>query len=306
MSTILLFGARGQVGWELQRALAPLGRVVAVDHAECDLGDAAAVRATIAAAAPDVIVNAAAYTAVDRAETETDAARAVNATAPGVMAEAARARGALLVHYSTDYVFDGGKSEPYVESDATAPLSVYGATKRDGEAAIAASGARALVFRTSWVFGVHGQNFVKTVLRLVAAGRALSIVDDQVGAPTPAALIADVTAQAIAAVRRGFELDGMRLYHLAAAEPVSWCGFAREIVRQAGAAGFAAMPAPESVRAIGTADYPLPARRPANSRLDCTHLENDFGLVLPSWRPYLGRMLQLLAPVPAATKTTGN
>lgn len=296
MTPILLFGANGQVGWQLQRALSPLGSVTAVDHAECNLADLDAIRALIAAVAPKIVVNAAAYTAVDKAESEPDLAHAINATAPAVMAEETKKRGALLVHYSTDYVFDGTKPSPYVESDVTNPQSVYGRTKRDGEDAILAVGGRGLIFRTSWVFGARGHNFVKTILRLAGEGKALRIVDDQVGAPTPAALLSDVTGQILAATRRGSQIDDARLYHLTAANPVSWCGFAREILRLAAATpGFSNLPAPESVTGIATADYPLPAKRPANSRLDCSRLERDFDLELPDWRPFLGRMLQLLA-----------
>lgn len=296
MTPILLFGCDGQVGWQLQRSLSPLGTVTALDRTQCDLADPAAIRAAIATVNPRIIVNAAAYTAVDRAESEPELARAINATAPTVMAEEAKALGALLVHYSTDYVFDGSKPTPYVESDPTGPLSVYGATKRDGEDGILAAGGRALIFRTSWVFGARGHNFVKTVLRLAGEGRPLRVVDDQVGAPTPAALISDVTGQILAATRRGSEIGDARLYHLAAADPVSWCGFAREILRLAAATpGFDSLPVPESVVAIGTTDYPTPARRPANSRLDCGKLERDFDLELPDWRPFLSRMLQLLA-----------
>jgi len=296
MTPILLFGCEGQVGWQLQRSLSPLGTVTAVDRAECDLASQDAIRSVIQAVAPKIIVNAAAYTAVDRAEAEPELARAINATAPAVMAESAKKSGALLVHYSTDYVFDGSKQSPYVETDATCPLSVYGLTKRDGEDAVAASGCRALVFRTSWVFGARGQNFVKTILRLAGECRALRIVDDQIGAPTPAALISDMTGQILAASRRGTQIGEHRLYHLAAANPVSWCGFAREILRLAAETpGFEGLPAADSVTGIGTADYPLPARRPANSRLDCSRLEHDFDLELPDWRPFLSRMLQLLA-----------
>ena len=296
MTPILLFGCNGQVGWQLQRALSPLGAVTAVDQAQCDLADPTAIRTLIDAVKPRIIVNAAAYTAVDRAESEPELARAINATAPATMAEAAKSSGALLVHYSTDYVFDGSKDAPYVESDPTCPLSVYGATKRDGEDAVLTAGGRALVFRTSWVFGARGHNFVKTILRLAGEGRALRVVDDQIGAPTPAALIADVTGQILAATRRGSRIEDARLYHLAAADPVSWYGFAREILRLAAATpGFEGLPGPESVTAIGTVDYPTPARRPPNSRLDCSRLESDFDLELPDWRPFLSRMLQLLA-----------
>lgn len=296
MTPILLFGCDGQVGWQLQRSLSPLGTVTAVNRVQCDLASPEAIRSLIQAVAPKIIVNAAAYTAVDRAEAEPEQARVINATAPGVMAEAAKKTGALLVHYSTDYVFDGSKPTPYVETDPTCPLSVYGRTKRDGEEAIAAAACRALVFRTSWVFGARGHNFVKTILRLAGEGRALRIVDDQIGAPTPAALISDVTGQILAASRRGAQIEESRLYHLAAANPVSWCGFAREILRLASATpGFDGLPVPDSVTGIGTADYPLPAPRPANSRLDCSKLERDFDLELPDWRPFLSRMLQLLA-----------
>lgn len=295
--SILLFGANGQVGWQLQRALAPLGELHAFDRSRCDLADPAAISAAIAALRPAIIVNATAYTAVDRAESEAELAQAINVAAPATMAAAAKSLGALLVHYSTDYVFDGSKSAPYVESDATCPLSVYGATKRDGETAILAAAGRALIFRTSWVFGAHGSNFVKTVLRLAASGRPLRIIDDQLGAPTPAELIADVTALAIAHARRGREIGDARLYHLTAANPLSWCGFSREILRLAAATpGFQDLPPPESVTGITTAEYPTPAKRPANSRLDCRRLENDFDLTLPDWRPYLARMLRQIAP----------
>lgn len=297
MTPILLLGKDGQVGWQLQRSLAPLGSVTAVGRGECDLAEPDRLRELVRALRPRIIVNAAAYTAVDRAESEPELALRINAQAPDVLAEEAKALGSLLVHYSTDYVFDGRKATPYVEADATNPLSAYGRSKLAGEQAIAAAGCRALIFRTSWVFGARGNNFVKTILRLVRDGRALRIVDDQVGSPTPAAMISSVTGLVLAALRRGDALaDGAHLYHLAAANPVSWCGFARAIVEDAAhTPGFSGLPAPESIAAIGTADYPLPAPRPVNSRLDCSRLEGDFGLEMPDWRPYLNRMLQLLA-----------
>lgn len=297
MTPILLLGKDGQVGWQLQRSLAPLGTVTAVGRAECDLTDAAQLRQLIRTNKPRIIVNAAAYTAVDKAETEEELATRVNADAPAVMAEEAKALGALLVHYSTDYVFDGQKSTAYVESDAPNPLSVYGRSKLAGEQAIAAAGCRALIFRTSWVFGARGNNFVKTILRLAGEGRALQIVDDQIGSPTPAAMISSVTGLVLAALRCGGQLpETATLYHLAAANPVSWCGFARTIVDLAAKTpGFSGLPAPETIAAISTADYPLPASRPMNSRLDCSRLEADFGLEMPDWQPYLSRMLQLLA-----------
>lgn len=297
MTPILLLGKDGQVGWQLQRSLAPLGTVSAVGRERCDLSDLDGLRRLVRAERPKIIVNAAAYTAVDKAESEPELAARINAEAPGVLAEEAKKLGALLVHYSTDYVFDGRKSTPYVETDTPNPASVYGRSKLAGEQAIAAAGCRALIFRTSWVFGARGNNFVKTILRLAGEGRALRIIDDQVGSPTPAALISGVTGLALAAVRRGENAaESTRIYHLAAANPVSWCGFARTIVDYASRTpGFSGLPAPESITAISTADYPLPAPRPANSRFDCAHLESDFGLEMPDWRPYLQRMLQLLA-----------
>ncbi|UCV06603.1 dTDP-4-dehydrorhamnose reductase [Dechloromonas denitrificans] len=296
--SILLLGKDGQVGWQLQRSLAPHGQVVACGRAECDLADPARIRSVIRQVRPALIVNATAYTAVDKAESEPELAHRINAEAPGVLAEEAAALGALLVHYSTDYVYDGCKTTPYVETDATGPHGVYGRTKLAGEEAIRAVGGKSLIFRTSWVFGARGGNFVKTILRLARDTESLAVVDDQIGSPTPAALIATVTGVVLAMLRRGqlLEAGENRLYHLAAAHPVSWCEFARTIVGLAGPApGFDLRLKPEAIRPITTAEYPTPARRPANSRLDCTRLENDFGLQMPDWQPYLVRMLQLLA-----------
>ena len=296
--TVLLLGKDGQVGWQLQRSLAPHGPVVACGRAECDLGDLDRLRRVLREVRPSVIVNAAAYTAVDKAESEPELAQRINAEAPAILAAEAAASGALLVHYSTDYVYDGSKTTPWVESDPTGPLGVYGRSKLAGEEAIRAAGCRSLVFRTSWVFGARGGNFVKTILRLARDKESLNVVDDQVGSPTPAALIATVSGVTLAMLRRGALLEAgeSRLYHLAAARPVSWHEFARTIVGLAGAMpGFDLRLKPEAIRAIGTADYPTPARRPANSRLDCSRLENDFGLQMPDWQPYLERMLQLLA-----------
>lgn len=291
---ILLFGRNGQVGWELRRALSPLGSVVALDTEDCDLADADAIAGIIRARAPRLIVNAAAYTAVDKAEEEEDAAGRINADAPAVIAAEARRLRAPLIHYSTDYVFDGRKGRPYVETDRPAPLSVYGRTKREGELAIKASGARAVIFRTSWVFGVHGGNFVKTILRLARERETLRVVSDQVGSPTPAALIADVTAHVLARLRREGFADGCELFHLAAASPVSWHRFATAIVGQAHRQGLPGLKlTPEAIEPIPTTAYPLPAMRPANSRLDCSHLEKAFDLTMPDWHPYLQRMLSL-------------
>lgn len=295
---ILLLGKEGQVGWQLQRSLAPLGRITAIDRDECDLADTDALRRIVRENAPQLIVNAAAYTAVDRAESEPELAHAINATAPAILAEEVRRLNALLVHYSTDYVYDGLKTAPYVESDAPAPQSVYGRSKLAGDEAVIAASCRALIFRTSWVFGARGANFVKTILRLAAEREALNVVDDQIGQPSPASMIADVTALVLAASRRDThtELDGARIYHLAGQGALSWNGFAREIVAQARQTpGFELKLLPEAIAGIPTSGYPLPAARPANSRLDCGKIERDFGIELPDWRPYLSRMLQLLA-----------
>ncbi len=293
--SILLLGKDGQVGWHLQRALAPLGEVVACGRAQCDIADPEQLRALVAELRPSVIVNATAYTAVDRAESDADAAYAVNARGPGVLAEAAAACGALLVHYSTDYVFDGSKAGAWVETDKPAPQGVYGQSKLAGETAIQQSACKSLIFRTSWVFGEHGGNFVKTILRLARERDALGIVADQVGSPTPAALIADVTTAALLRLDGGRHLatGEHRLYHLAAANPVSWHVFACRIVELALARGESLRVDAAAIRAIGTADYPTPARRPANSRLDCSRLEKDFGLRMPDWEPYLARMLDV-------------
>ncbi len=295
---ILLLGKDGQVGWQLQRSLAPHGDVVACGRDRCNLSDLAQLRSVVREIRPAIIVNAAAYTAVDRAESEADLAWRINAEAPGVLAAEAAALDALLVHYSTDYVFDGTKSSPYLETDPTAPLGAYGRSKLAGEEAIRAAGGKSLIFRTSWVFGARGHNFIKTILRLAREKESLNVVADQIGSPTPAALIATVTGVVLAMLAhgRGLKKGGNRLYHLAASRPLSWCEFARTVVDLAGRSpGFDLRLKPEAINPIATCEYPTPARRPANSRLDCTRLENDFGLQMPDWQPYLERMLQLLA-----------
>jgi len=272
---ILLTGRNGQVGWELERSLAPLGQVIATDLATLDLADADATRRAVRAAKPDVIVNAAAYTAVDKAESERDLAHAINATAVGVLAEETKRLGALLVHYSTDYVFDGTKPSPYVEDDAPNPVNVYGASKLAGERAVQASGCGYLILRTSWVYGPRGSNFLLTMLRLARERPELQVVDDQIGAPTSSLAIARATAQLL---RRG----AGGLYHLTAAGAVTWCGFARAILARAGIA--------TPVRAIRTEDYPTPARRPRNSRLDCSRLRKDFDVALAPWEDQLSEV----------------
>ncbi len=290
---ILLLGKNGQVGWELQRSLAPLGELVALGSDSpglCgNLRDAEGLAATVRAVAPDVIVNAAAYTAVDQAESDVAACRAVNAGGPALLAQEAARLGALLVHYSTDYVFDGSGQAPWREEAATGPLNVYGQSKLEGEQAIAASGCRHLVLRTSWVYAARGGNFAKTMLRLAGERERLSVVDDQVGAPTSAELIADVTAHAVRATLQRPELGG--IYHLAAAGATSWHGYAQFVIEQARRAGLAIKVAPEAIAAVGSDAFPTPAARPRNSRLATDKLQAAFGLVLPPWQTGVERML---------------
>jgi len=278
---ILITGSHGQVGWELVRALAPLGEVVALDHARLDLGDPTAVRRAVADARPAVVVNAAAYTAVDRAEQEEAAATRINGDAPGVLAEAAVRCGAALIHYSTDYVFDGTQGVPYREVDPVAPINAYGRSKLAGERAVAAAGGAYLILRTSWVYADRGANFPRTILRLAAERDRLTIVDDQIGAPTWARWIAEATAAIVAAGRgdlAAYLAERAGCYHLACAGETSWYGFAAELLAVAGGEGRGAELAP-----IPSRDYPTPAPRPASSRLDCTRLAETFGIRLPAW-----------------------
>jgi dTDP-4-dehydrorhamnose reductase len=280
---ILLVGKRGQVGSELQGPLAAGGDLVALDRTVADLERPDDVAALVRRERPDVIVNAAAYTAVDKAEAEADRARLVNATAVAALAEVAADLGATLVHYSTDYVFDGTKQGRYVETDAPRPLSVYGRTKREGEEAIAASGCRHWVFRTAWVYAAHGHNFIRTMLRLGRERDELRVVDDQFGVPTSARLIATVTADCIARLAAG-SAPPSGIYHLAPRGETTWCRFARAILAEARDRGITLRCPPENVIGIATADYPLPARRPANSLLDTTKLETALSIRLPEWQ----------------------
>jgi dTDP-4-dehydrorhamnose reductase len=290
---ILLLGKNGQVGWELQRSLAPLGELIALDSSSrelCgDLTDLEGIARTVRAIAPDVIVNAAAHTAVDKAESETGRARTINALAPGVLAQEAQRANAWLVHYSTDYVFDGNGEKPWLESDATAPLNVYGATKLEGEQLIARSGCRHLIFRTSWVYGARGGNFAKTMLRLACERDSLSVIDDQVGAPTGADLLADITAHAIRTAQLRPEVSG--LYHLVAGGETSWHGYAGFVIDFARRAGIPLKVAQDVIKAVPTSAFPTPAKRPHNSRMDTTKLQRTFDLHLPQWQAGVERML---------------
>lgn len=283
---ILITGSTGQVGYELQRQLADRGVVTALDRQQCNLADLDSIRACVERVQPDWIINAGAWTAVDKAETERDAAFAVNAEAPRLLAELAAARGSRLVHYSTDYVFSGDKPGHYREEDAVQPLNAYGASKLAGEQAIAAviatSDLQAWTFRTTWVFGVHGNNFLKTMLKLAQTRDSLSVVNDQFGAPTSAGLIAEVTAQLIRQVEAGKSVVP-GLYHLAAAGETHWQAYAQRVIARARALGLPTRIVPEHVQGIPAAHYPTPAARPVNSRLDCQRLESALSIKLPYW-----------------------
>lgn len=290
---ILLFGKSGQVGWELQRSLAPLGEVIALDSNSADYcGDFTnldGIAKTIRSIAPDVIVNAAAHTAVDKAESEAELARTINALAPRVLAEEAKRTNAWLIHYSTDYVFDGSGDTAWLETDNTAPLSVYGATKLEGEQAIMDSGCRYLIFRTSWVYGVRGGNFAKTMLRLAAERDRLTVINDQVGAPTGADLLADVTAHAIRTVQQRPELAG--LYHLVASGETTWYDYARFVINFARDAGMDIKVMDDAIVPVPTSAFPTPATRPLNSRLNTGTLCANFDINLPHWQTGVARML---------------
>ncbi len=290
---ILLLGKNGQVGWELQRSLAPLGELLALDSkstAYCgDLNDLQGIAATIRSFAPDVIVNAAAYTTVDKAESEPAQAQRINAEAVAVLAHEAQQLGAWLVHYSTDYVFDGSGAIPWQETAAVGPLSVYGASKLAGEQAIQASGCKHLIFRTSWVYAARGNNFAKTMLRLAQERDSLNVIADQFGAPTGAELLADVAAHALRSVQQQPELAG--LYHLAAAGETNWYSYARFVLEQAEAVGITLKVAPSQLGSIATSAYPTAAKRPLNSRLNTEKLQHAFVLQLPDWQTGVARML---------------
>jgi dTDP-4-dehydrorhamnose reductase len=291
---VLVTGRSGQVGAEVARTLQGFAEVIAHDRTTLDLADPGQVVARVREARPDAIVNAAAYTAVDQAETEEEAARRVNALGPGVLAEEARRTGALLIHYSTDYVFDGTKAEPYVETDATNPLGAYGRTKLEGERAIAASGCDHVILRTSWVYGPHGRNFMLTMLRLAAQREELRVVDDQRGAPTSSAQLARLTRALLEREAAGALRDKGGIYHATAAGETTWRRFAEAIFEGAARRAGSAFRVPRVVP-ITTAEYPTPARRPANSALSNAKLERAFGVRPGSWREGLEEALSALA-----------
>ena len=291
---ILLLGKNGQVGWELQRALAPLGEVVALDFDSpgplaADFSNPESLAATVRAVAPQIIVNAAAHTAVDKAESEPDFARTLNATSPAVLAREAAVLGAWLLHYSTDYVFDGSGSTPWLEDSPTGPLSVYGATKLEGEMAIRASGCRHLILRTSWVYAARGGNFAKTMLKLARERDKLTVIDDQIGAPTGADLLADLSAHTLRTALQRPEVAGT--YHAVAQGQTSWHGYARHVIEVARAAGQPVKVAPDAILPVPTSAFPTPARRPGNSRLNTHKLRHTFALTLPQWQGGVDRML---------------
>ncbi len=290
---ILLLGKNGQVGWELQRSLAPLGEVfaLATNSPELcgDLTNLAGLKQTIRDIAPDIIVNAAAYTAVDKAESEPDLAYVINALAPELLAQEAKRSGAWLVHYSTDYVFDGSGDQPRLETATTGPLNVYGQSKLSGEAAIIASGCQHLIFRTSWVYAARGNNFAKTMLKLAQERESLSVINDQIGAPTGADLLADVTAHAVRSALLRPELSG--LYHLVASGQTSWHGYASFVIDYARQAGIDIKVATAAIQAVASNAFVTAAQRPLNSRLDTHKLQNTFDLHLPHWQTGVIRLL---------------
>ena len=286
---ILLIGKIGQVGWELRRTLAPMARVTCVDFPEIDLTSGDSIRTWVRDTRPNIVINAAAYTAVDKAESELDKAMSINGVAPGILAEEARKLGALLVHYSTDYVFDGGKTEPYVETDAPNPLGAYGRTKLAGDEAVRAAGGAHLIFRLCWVYGARGQNFMLTMMRLARERETLRVVGDQLGCPTWSRMIAEATARAVKQAVAAQDIGALTgTYHLASSGTTSWHGFADAIIKLMPADGKKCA----RVEAITTAEYPTPTKRPAYSVLSCDKLQRAFGLRLPPWEDSLKQVLE--------------
>lgn len=292
MSRILISGIKGQLGFELRRSLAMLGECICLDRQQLDLSRPDEIAAVLDRYQPDIIVNPAAYTAVDKAESETELAHAVNATAPAAMASWAAANNALLLHYSTDYIFDGDKVDAYLEEDASNPQSVYGQSKWQGEQAIRTSGADHIILRTSWVVGAHGGNFLKTIMRLARERDSLNVVADQIGAPTPAALIADVSAHIIKQWQSSQDKTLLGTYHLTSSGSTSWHGYTEYLLTLAERYGVPLQLQPENLRAIPGSAYPTPAKRPGNSRLNCSKIERTFGLTMPAWQSGVEQVFQ--------------
>lgn len=292
---ILIVGRIGQVGWELRRTLAPLAPLVSVDYPDIDLTDGSSIRRWVRDTAPGVVVNAAAYTAVDKAEADTDRCHRINGVAPGILAEEAKAAGAILVHYSTDYVYDGSRKSPYTETETPNPLGAYGRSKLAGDVAVQQVGVEHLIFRLCWVYGARGQNFMLTMMRLAREREKLRVVADQFGCPTWSRMIAETTALALKQALAADPGQYTGTYHLAASGSTSWHGFARSIIESMPAAGKVC----REVEAISTGDYPVAARRPAYSVLDCGKLKRTFGLQLPDWKESLGVVLEDTGTGPA-------
>lgn len=294
MKTILLFGKDGQLGWELQRSLSPLGKVHAVGRHEVDLSDTDTIRNIIMRVKPNIIVNAAAYTAVDKAEEDQDNCFAINTDAVAVMAEEAQKMDALIVHYSTDYVFDGSKNDPYVETDPVHPLSIYGKSKYQGERSIEQSGANYLIFRTTWMYATKGNNFAKTIIKLAGQREELQIVNDQFGAPTSAELVADVTALALYKIQNdpAVKQQYNGIYHLSATGNTSWYEYARYVLELSRKAGIPIKVQPQNLQGVPAANYPAPAKRPRNSHLNTDKLTSTFGVILPDWKYHIQRLIE--------------
>lgn len=302
MSRIMITGANGQLGFELRRALAPLGDVFALTREQFDLTNEASMLTILDSLRPQIVVNAAAYTAVDQAESDAEQVYSINTHAPGVLARWCAEDDALLIHYSTDYIFGGAGKRPWREDDTPEPQSVYARSKWLGEQAVRASTGHHLILRTSWIYGTHGHNFLKTILALATKHERLRIIADQIGAPTSAALVADVTAQLITHYHRPSHRFGYGTYHLAAQGETSWYDYASYLIAYARALGYPLRLKPDTIDRIDTADYPLPARRPANSRLDCSKLQRAFELSLPPWQHGVEHVIEQLMPLSATIK----
>ena len=291
MKKILVTGMKGQVGFELMKTLAPLGKVIGVDVNECDLAQSAMIDALLDRVKPDIIINPAAYTAVDKAESEPTVAHAVNAQAPKTLARQASRRNIPIIHFSTDYIFDGTKDGSYLEDDPANPKSVYGKTKWLGEEAVRSNAAKHVILRTSWVFGAHGVNFLKTMLKLSKERDKMSVVSDQFGAPTSARMLAEVTAEIVRQLLQEFSYRKYGTYHLVAEGETSWHGYAKYVVERANAMGLETKLDPKNIKPIKTKEFPLPAPRPANSRLDTTKVRETFGITLPAWQSEVDHVL---------------